>query len=302
MRYKTLGLMFAVIFQAPGAGYAAEQGPPAAPAAPPAPACQGCDCAANVPALAVVAAMPSRDWKESFGARGSLKAQGEYAGSERWQFESFSLNMLQPSPTAVVQVTPGKRALVIQDSAPGLKQNPAAPPPWSPAAGSISVTGWVNVKFADVVVRGTVNAAGGAAGSQSRQGLLARWDRHHSYYWFYVDFSNGQATIGKQQPGTATAVPLPGSEVTIPGFQKTAAYQLELEVVGPKLKGRVFDRTGKLLVETADVKDETPHACGISGVNAELSLNAPFAPLSASFSGVSAAAVPAAKVTGGAAP
>jgi len=295
MRYRAIGVMLSVILQAPAAGHAAEQ-------APPVPACQGCDCAGTVPTLAVVAALPSRDWKEPFTARGALKAQGEYAGSERWQFESFSLNMLQPSPTAAIQVEPARRALVIQDPAPGLKQNPAAPPPWSPAAGSISVTGWVNVKFADVVVRGTVNAAGGSAGSRSRQGLLARWDRHHSYYWFYVDFSSGQATIGKQQPGTATAVPLPGSEVAIPGFQKTAAYQLELEVVGPKLKGRIFDRKGKLLVETAEIEDATPHACGISGVNAELSLNAPFAPLSASFAGVSAAAVPAARVTGGGPP
>jgi hypothetical protein len=295
MGFRALSAIFAfaVILSLPTGALAAE------PAAPP---CRGCECAATVPTLAVVAALPARDWKESFTSKVSLKAQGEYTGNEPWQFESFSLNLLQPSPTATVRVDPSSRGLVIHDPEPGLKQNPAAPPPWIPGAGSMSVTGWVNAKFSDVLVRGTVNVAGGKTGSESRQGVLARWDRHHSYYWFHIDFSNGRAVIGKQQPGTAAALPLPGSEVTIPGFKKTAAYRLELKVVGPHLKGRVLDSKGRLLVETPEVKDEQPHLCGISGVNAEISQNAPFAPLRASFAAVSAEAIPEAKVTGGTPP
>jgi hypothetical protein len=137
-----------------------------------------------------------------------------------------------------------------------------------------------------------VNSAAPAAGSQSRQGLLARWDRHHSYYWWHIDFSNGKASIGKQQPGTAAALPLAGSEVAVPGFKRTDAYQLELRVVGNHLQGKVLDAKGATLVETPELTDEQPHVCGISGVNAEISQNAPFAPLTASFAAVSAEELP----------
>ncbi|HVE83763.1 MAG TPA: hypothetical protein VND93_12975 [Myxococcales bacterium] len=268
----------------PAAGLAAEP--------PPAPTCQSCECAASVPALEVVAALPSRDWKEPFTApKVTLKSQGELSAAERWVFESFSLELNQPSATATIQMDPAKKAAIILDTKPALQKNPAPPPPWKASVGSVSITGWVDVKFSDVLVRATVSSAVPAGGSQSRQGILARWDKHHSYYWWYLDFSTGKAAIGKQQPGTAAALPLPGSEVAVPGFKKTAAYQLELKVVGPRLKGRVLDVKGKLVVETPEIKDEQPFACGISGVNVEISQNAPFAPLAASFSAVSAEAV-----------
>jgi hypothetical protein len=252
--------------------------------------CSDCDCAAARPEMAVVSKFPRRDWKESFGRAATIVAAGEYAGTEKWQFESFSLNKLQPSPTAVAKVDETKHALLIYDPQPGLKKNPSAPPPWSPGIGAVSLTGWVNAQFSDVIVRGVVNADGAGAG-ESRQGLIARWDRHHNYYWFYVDFSAGKIAIAKQKVGTATALPLPGSERPIPSFNAKVPYRLEFRLVGNTLSGKILDAKGTVLAETPEVRDDAPHICGISGVNVEPSMNAPFAPLRASFGDLSSVVV-----------
>ena len=252
-------------------------------------ACRDCDCAR--PEIVALRDLPERDWREDFATRGNFRAAGTYQGNERWAFESFSLVKLQPSPTATIESIPTSRSIALGDVEPGLKQNAAPPPPWSAAPGSVSITGWVENRFTAVVVRGTVNAASGPAGSRSRQGLIARWDRHHSYYWFYIDFASGLAFIAKQSAGTAEAVPFPQSERKVPGFGNTTAYKLEFRLVGDALQGKVLAPDGALLAETPEIHDAEPHVCGISGVNAELSMAAPFAPLRASFADVSATAL-----------
>jgi len=248
------------------------------------------DCACPRPEIAALASVPERDWHEDFASGGVIHGAGTYVGREQWAFESFSLSGLQPSPTALVQRrAPG--AITLVDPEPGLRRNRAPPPPWSAARGSVSLTGWVDARFAAVLVEGTVNAASGPEGSHSRQGLIARWDRHHSYYWFYVDFAEGLAAIAKQSPGTAAAVPLPGAERRIPRFSRTRPYRLQFRLVGDALQGRVLDAAGALLAETPEIHDPQPHPCGIAGVNAEPSMAAPFEPLRASFAAVSAVAV-----------
>jgi hypothetical protein len=256
----------------------------------PAKACADCACASASPDMALIKTFPARDWKEPFSKAAELAhAVGDYPGAEPWKFESLSLKMNQPSSTAKVEVKGAGGALLITDSEPGLKKNRHGPPAWAGGKGAVTVTGWVDVRFDDVQVRGVVNAARSTK-SQSRQGLLARWDRHHKYYWFNVDFGTGKTAISKQSPGVATSVPLPGSELAIPGFERAAAYTLEFVLLGRTLQGKVYDGDGTLLVDTGPLEDPEPFVCGISGVNAELSLGAPLAPLVASFSDVSATA------------
>jgi hypothetical protein len=270
---------------------AAAQAPPRE-AKPAAADCSGCACAASRPELSVLEKMPSRNWSEDFTRAGTLRGSGTYQGKQTWHFESFSVAKLQPSRTAVARLGKlgGKQpALRFVEKTPGLKHAPEGrQPPWIPTAGSVSFTGWVEAKFADVVVEGVVNAAPDPAGTKSRQGLLARWDRHHNYYWLYVDFSAGKVAIAKQTVGSPVAVPFSASETAIAGFQNNASYRLVFEVIGNRLKGRVYDDQGNLLTETPEVTDDKPHVCGIAGVNAELSLADPFAPLIASFAQVSA--------------
>src|SRR4051812_41029841 len=108
-----------------GATFIAVLAPAAAAAEPaPAPACQRCECAASVPSLEVVAALPSRDWKEPFTAsRATVKSQGELSAAERWTFESFSLELNQPGATTTVEMDPARRAAIIRDSKPALQKN-----------------------------------------------------------------------------------------------------------------------------------------------------------------------------------
>lgn len=267
---------------------------PAAEAKPAATGCSGCTCAASRPELSVVEKMPTRNWSEDFARAGTLRGSGAYQGKETWRFESFSVAKLQPSRTAVARLGGKAQALRFVEKTPGLKRAPEGrQPPWVPTAGSVSFTGWVEAKFSDVVVEGVVNAAPHPAETKSRQGLLARWDRHHNFYWLYVDFSAGKVAIAKQTVRSPVAVVFPASETAILGFEKNASYRLVFEVVGNRLKGRVLGAQGNLLAETPEVTDDNPHTCGISGVNAELSLADPFAPLTASFAAVSAASAPA---------
>jgi thiol-disulfide isomerase/thioredoxin len=267
---------------------------PVASATPATAGCAGCACAASRPELSVVEDMPTRSWSEDFARAGTLRGSGTYRGKEAWHFESFSIAKLQPSRTAVARLGGRTPVLRFVERTPGLAKAPEGrQPPWVPTAGAVSFTGWVEAKFADVLVEGVVNAARDPAGAKSRQGLLARWDRHHNFYWLYVDFSAGKLAIAKQTVGSPVAVPFPTSEIAIPGFANKASYRLAFEVVGNRLKGRVYGDAGDLLAETPEVTDDKPHVCGISGVNAELSLADPFAPLTGSFARVSASEVTA---------
>jgi hypothetical protein len=258
---------------------------------------------------------PFRGWQESFSAAAEVQVAGEYQGAVRWNLESFSALCLEPSTSARFSARrarggDGRRIieaskaggglgavtsqLVFDDPAPALLQNaPGEHHFYKRAEGTISALGWVDELFRDVVVTGAVNTSGGrnGAGSVSRQGLMARWDRSNNFYWFYVDFAVGEfAVLRGRYFGLLQT--LEGSVGTIPGFARTKSYDLEFALVGDTVRGKVFDPAlGQLVGDTGWITDSDPWFEGVSGFLAEPALKEAWTPLEGSFAKVSSRAL-----------
>jgi hypothetical protein len=228
-------------------------------------------------------------WSETFPGLATVFGLGSYAGDQNWTFGSFSFLTLMASPTSVFSVAGGH--VVMADSEPGLQPNPTPPPFFVPGLGSVSNRGWVDVTFDDVRMTGRVNVASPSQGSNTSQGLMARWDYSNNFYWFHIDFSSGQFGILKQSV-LGSGVILPNSLGQIAGFDNRAAYRLTFELIGNTLQGSVFDDQGLLVGATPLLLDLDPHLRGVSGVLNELALSGAFEPLQGSFDDVTADVIP----------
>jgi tetratricopeptide (TPR) repeat protein len=254
-------------------------------------------------------------WHEDFPREANVKSVGQYRSvSATMELESFSALLLEPSPTAdfaidqmqqarvaagLVSDNRGPHQLAVRDTQPALKPNtnPDRSRFYERADGAISALGWVNEQFRDVRVTGEVNTQGGAEGkgSVSRQGVMARWDLGNNFYWFAVDFASGSYEIVRAKYFGVFA-PLPGSIGKVRDFKSTSAYVMEFELVGDTLQGRVFEpsrkgKRGRMVADTGKVRDSEPWYEGVSGFLAEPAIEAPFAPLEASFGTLTSEAV-----------
>ena len=123
---------------------------------------------------------------------------------------------------------------------------------------------------------------------------MARWDQGNNFYWFYIDFTNGHYGILRSR-FFGVMKDLPGSAGTLSGFANNKSYLLELELTGHTALGRIYEQTaagekGRLVVQTPSVQDTDPVLSGINGYLAEISMNAPYKALHASFGQLSAVA------------
>ncbi len=235
----------------------------------------------------------------------SIRAEGKaVADGVQHTFESFSPLLLSPSATGEFRVerlsliASGAQHVVFQDSQPGLALNPGGDPFYKRLEGAISSLFYVpDRSFDNVQVKGFVNTRNNPKGSQSRQGLLARWDFGNNFYWFNVDYATGEFEVVRSRYfGVIETL----RHQPIKGFVNTKPYFLEFELVGPDLRGKVYEAVakGEELVpgtQVADsdwVNDRDPHLFGVSGFLAELSMQAPFVPLEGSFAQLASAAIP----------
>ena len=271
-------------------------------------------------ALPVSADPAARGWREDFKGEAKVKAAGELQGKVKWHLESFSPVKLEASSSAEFQLTrrpsvpgrdePGAQAkarpgtdgpavreefqLSFVDTVPALVPNDAGEEHfYKRSDGAISALGWVDQRFADVLVSGAVNTAGKP--SVSRQGLMARWDQSNNFYWFHVDYSIGEFGILRGRY-FGVLKPVEGSFGKIRGFDNTKSYHLEFELVGNKLRGKVFDAalgrgTKALVGDTGVVGDSDPWLEGVSGFLVEAALKEPFTPLEGSVANIEAAPI-----------
>jgi hypothetical protein len=268
----------------------------------------------HLPLLLLVVAGPlaAQSWKAGFSAPGTVQSAGQYTDNgTSIALETFSPLLLEPSPTAAFTVVPLSQAralsglvstpppvnqMVISDPKPSLKPatSPDAARFYERGDGAISALGWVNAGFTDLRVSGEVNVQGGpnGQGSQSRQGMFARWDLGNNFYWFALDFSTGTFEIVRAKYFGVFA-PLAGSTGKVTGFLNTRSYLLELELVGGTLHGRVYEPwkngvKGQLVGDTGAVADPSPQLSGVAGFLAEPALQSSFTPLEASFANLAA--------------
>jgi tetratricopeptide (TPR) repeat protein len=265
-------------------------------------------------------ASQAKGWREDFKGEAKVKAAGELQGKVKWHLESFSPVKLEASNTAEFQLTrrpgvagreePGPQVkarpgvdgpavreefqLSFVDTVPALVPNdPGEEHFYKRSEGAISALGWVDQRFADVLVSGDVNTAGKP--SVSRQGLMARWDQSNNFYWFHVDYSIGEFGILRGRY-FGVLKPVEGSFGKIRDFDNTKSYHLEFELVGNKLRGKVYDaalgRGNKALVgDTGVVGDPDPWLEGVSGFLVEAALKEPFTPLEGSVANIEAAPI-----------
>jgi hypothetical protein len=265
-------------------------------------------------------ASQAKGWREDFKGEAKVKSAGELQGKVKWHLESFSPVKLEASNTAEfrlgrrpgapgrdepgvqVKARPGTDGptlrdefhLSFEDPVPGLVPNdPGEEHFYKRGDGAISALGWVDQRFADVLVSGDVNSEGRA--SVSRQGLMARWDQSNNFYWFHVDYSIGEFGILRGRY-FGVLKPIEGSFGKIREFDNTKSYHLEFELVGNKLRGKVYDaalgRGAKALVgDTGVVGDPDPWLEGVSGFLVESALKEPFAPLQGSVANIEAAPI-----------
>ena len=270
-------------------------------------------------ALPVSAAAAAKGWREDFKGEARVKAAGEIQGKLKWHLESFSPVKLEASSTAEFQLSrrpatgreePGPQVkavpgtdgpaireefhLAFVDTVPALVPNePGEEHFYKRSEGAISALGWVDEKFADVLVSGDTNSA--RKPSVSRQGLMARWDQSNNFYWFHVDYSVGEFGILRGRY-FGVLKPVEGSFGKIRDFDNTKSYHLEFELVGNKLRGKVYDaslgRGNKGLVgDTGVVGDSDPWLEGVAGFLVEAALKEAFAPLEGSFANIAAAPI-----------
>ncbi len=265
-------------------------------------------------------------WSADFSQPATVSALGNYRTSDgqTFELETLSALLIEPSRTATYSfraADAGRRRargvpaneLVVEDPNPAVRPAPPGSARWyERAEGAISAIGWVNQFFTDVRVTGIVNTAGGKDGAkaESRQGLLGRWDLGTNYYWFNVDFAKGVYEIDRAS-FFALQSPMEGSVGPVKGFDATKPYWLEFELVGTKLRGRVYEvrngQRGGLVGDTGDVTEKDVIPQGVSGILTEPTDAAPFTPLRGSFARVSSTALrgqptkPAAEAAAGAA-
>jgi hypothetical protein len=235
----------------------------------------------------------SAEFPEPFepGERASV---GSYhKGPVAVNFESLSPLLIEPPPSAawsVLTADPRRGHVVFRDEKPGLVPNPdpRAKPFYKRAEGAISALAWVDKDFLDVRVNVRVNTSGGVEGrgAHSRQGPMARWDKGSNFVWCAVNFGAGTVSIVRAQH-FGVIKDIPRSERKIQGFASTKAYDVRLDAVGRTLRCQVFEE-GRVVADTADVRDPVNSNRGVAGVVFELALEKTFEPLEGSFTRLSA--------------
>ena len=135
-------------------------------------------------------------------------------------------------------------------------------------------------------------------GARSRQGLMARWDHGNNHYWFYVNFNEEAGTYGivRSRFFGVLMDDLPNSTGKVQNFQSTKPYYLEFQLVGNRMRGKVFDRAAsgqpELVGDTGWVEDTNPHPRGVSAILFEHWIQAPFVPLEGSFANLTSTPCP----------
>jgi hypothetical protein len=222
--------------------------------------------------------------QESFPGTVSITRSGTYNGDNLWTFLSTAAVSLNGSPTAFFTVA--NNQLTTGDPTAALAPNPNPPPPFIPLSGSISNLAYIPSIFSDQVVTANVNVnvPVGAAGSSSRQGVMARWDFAENFYWLALDFFSGSVAIEKFGNDAAFATLF---ESPVKGFDNKQSYKLQFTLMGSTLQGMVFDSVGNLILATGPIVDPQSIANGASGLLTEVSSNALYTPIRGSFSNFS---------------
>ena len=212
-------------------------------------------------------ALPVHAWRETFPGNSCSTNWTNFEGDQTWIFQNVAPVTGATSETLVACV--GENSLSIVESEPYAIYDATSSLGLDFGPGAISFVGHVLEPFVNVVVRARINPDRGASAPYppvSRQGVIARWNLKNDFYGFHVDFTHGEIGIIRQS-SDGSGVIFPESILAIPGFDNSASYVLEFEIVAASLQGTLFDSTGvDVLARTPRILDRQPHGPGVAGI------------------------------------
>ena len=155
--------------------------------------------------------------------------------------------------------------------------NPADPVFDAFALGIVPTESFTNVRVsADVNVASPAPTgptfAGGSAITSNDIFVLARVGSNAgglvTAYLLALDMYDGTVSLARSDGGTNVVLVPGSSEFTIPSFNRTARYTLELDAIDSTITGRVFDDVGVRLAEITGT--DGTYAAGLSGFGASI--------------------------------